>query len=88
MQEFDFEFKYVQGKANGAADAISRKETKKIQPTWESLRMDKWKAILPLLTISTDQHDKHMISKLMTEYHQDSEFCDPVSISESSERIS
>jgi hypothetical protein len=48
MQEFDFEFKYVQGKANGAADALSRKETKQIQPTWESLRMDKWKGNLPL----------------------------------------
>jgi RNase H-like domain found in reverse transcriptase len=74
MQEFDFEFKYVQGKANVAADAISRKETKQIQPTWESLRMDKWKSTLPLLTISTDQYDTHMISKLMTEYLQDSEF--------------
>jgi RNase H-like domain found in reverse transcriptase len=49
MQEFDFEFKYVQGKANGAADALSRKKkTKQIQPTWESLRMDKWKGTLPL----------------------------------------
>jgi RNase H-like domain found in reverse transcriptase len=41
MQEFDFEFKCVQGKANGAADALLRKETKQIQPTWESLRMGK-----------------------------------------------
>jgi RNase H-like domain found in reverse transcriptase len=29
MQEFDFEFKYVQEKVKGAADALSRKETKK-----------------------------------------------------------
>jgi hypothetical protein len=66
MQEFDFEFKYVQGKANGAADALSRKETKQIQPTWESLRMDKLKAAIPLLTIRTVQYDTHMISQLMT----------------------
>jgi hypothetical protein len=33
MHECDFEFKYVQGKVNGAADALSRKETKQIQPT-------------------------------------------------------
>jgi hypothetical protein len=70
----DFEFKYVQGKANGAADAISRKKTKLIQPPWESLRMDKTKAILPLLTIITIQYDAHMISQLKTEYLQDSEF--------------
>jgi Integrase zinc binding domain len=74
MQEFDFEFKYVQGISNGAADALSRKETQQIQPTWESLRMDKWKATLPFLTISTTQYDTHMISQLMTEYLQDSEF--------------
>jgi hypothetical protein len=36
--------------------------------------MDKWKASLPLLTISTVQYDTHMISQLMTEYLQDSEF--------------
>jgi RNase H-like domain found in reverse transcriptase len=30
MQEFDFEFKYVRGKANGAADALLRKESKQI----------------------------------------------------------
>jgi hypothetical protein len=47
IQEFEFEFKYVQGNANGAANALSRKETKQMQPTWESLRMDKWKATLP-----------------------------------------
>jgi hypothetical protein len=52
MHEFDIEVKYVQGKANGAVDALSRKETKQIQPTWEYLRMDKWKATLPLLAIS------------------------------------
>jgi hypothetical protein len=34
MQEFDFALKYVQGKANGAADALSRKEAKQIQSTW------------------------------------------------------
>jgi hypothetical protein len=66
--------RYVQGKANGAADALSRKETKQIQPTWDSLRMDKWKATLPLLKISTVQYDTHMISQLLTEYLQDSEF--------------
>jgi hypothetical protein len=74
MQEFDFEFKYLQGKANGAADALSRKETKQIQPTWDSLRMDKWKATLPLLTIDIVQYDTHMISQLLTEYLQDSKF--------------
>jgi hypothetical protein len=51
MQEFEFEFKYIQGNANGAANALSRKETKQMQPTWESLRMDTnrqlWKATLP-----------------------------------------
>jgi hypothetical protein len=33
-----------------------------------------WKATLPLLTISTVQYDTHMISQLMTECLQDSEF--------------
>jgi Integrase zinc binding domain len=74
MQEFDFEFKYRQGKANDAADALSRKETKQIQPTRESSRTDEWKATLPISTISTVQYDTHMISQLMTEYLQDSEF--------------
>jgi hypothetical protein len=59
MQEVDFEFQYVQDKANGAADALSRKETNQIQPTWESLRKDKWNVNLPLLTISTVQYDTH-----------------------------
>jgi hypothetical protein len=45
-----------------------------IQPTCESLRMSKWKAILPFLTISTGQFDTHMISQLTTEYIRDAEF--------------
>jgi hypothetical protein len=36
--------------------------------------MYKWKATLPLLTISTVQYDTHMISESTAEYLQDSEF--------------
>jgi Integrase zinc binding domain len=36
--------------------------------------MDKWKATLPLLTISTVQYDTHMTSQLMIVYLQDAEF--------------
>jgi hypothetical protein len=46
----------------------------KNQPTWESLRMDKWKATLPLLTISIVQYDTHMTSQSLTEYPQDYAF--------------
>jgi hypothetical protein len=36
--------------------------------------VEKWKAILPLLTITTVQYDTRVISQLTIEYLQDSEF--------------
>jgi hypothetical protein len=50
MEEFDFEFLYIRGKAIGAADALSRKDPRqKFNLLGNLWRMDAWKATMPIL---------------------------------------
>jgi transposase InsO family protein len=48
LQNYDFDWEYVTGKSNGAADALSRQEELRLPATWESLQQLKPKALYTL----------------------------------------
>jgi GNAT superfamily N-acetyltransferase len=55
LQNYDFDWEYVTGKSNGAADALSRQEELRLPATWESLQQLKPKALYTLSLVDYEQ---------------------------------
>jgi hypothetical protein len=55
LQNYDFDWEYVTGKSNGAADALSRQEELRLPATWECLPQLKPKALYTLSLVDYEQ---------------------------------
>jgi RNase H-like domain found in reverse transcriptase len=66
LQNYDFDWEYVTGKSNGAADALSRQEELRLPATWESLQQLKPNALYILSLVDYEQQTSLNLATINT----------------------